>query len=843
MKYILSVLIYLSISIGLFAQLPTFKAGTVSHYDESTPQSSARTIEEKSYKTLSARFKKYDIYNLDTKALGSFIKSSGNNAMFSLEFGDKYNWEIDLRPETLLSKDYKAYALTANGKIEVSKPENITYKGTITNQDAKIRMTVDGTKISCFITVDGKKIYVEQLNGLLNSSEKSSNYVIYDANDVKKEGELLCQSIKDEKEKKHIDNRIAASSCSGLWQDRLATYATFTRFSDAGGVTQVNNEILTILNNVQGNYDEYKVKLAVVEQEVATCATCEPWSTPSSPNDLLTKFTNWGPTGFSKVHDEGICFFKGSASGVVGVAWVGAICTNNRYCVVDKLSSAERNRQEVAHEMGHNFGAQHDASGSPYIMAPFINGTTVWSDASKQSINSQLSKQTCFACISDTLPKVCSAPSALTVSGISGDRATLNWNNVPNVSSYKIQYRVIGDQTWIEVNQASNSINLTGLKVSTTYEWQVSTTCTSSNSGFTVGPNFTTTAVITPPPVCAKPEGLNVQNLQTTSVTLSWNAITGVKDYTVQVRGKDSVWQSFTASSNSININGLLPGVKYEWQVKSNCTDASSDFTGGPSFTTNIIKPDPSSKLPWTEDFTLPEKTTVDNDTTKWTSSILSSNNGYAEVRNGQFTVSGATAEWIGEKIFFGSATAVKFSTEIRPSSNNTNNDIIKISYRFDDNAWSDVSTYGGNVNRVASLKFSGTVKSVQIKMTSTVATGNTLSIDNVKFRCASNCPAASSSSVAIYTEPTVELTEKSEPEVKYSPNPFAQSISIDLNGTSAKEVDVVVYNSMGNIVYQKKGHQSDLPIVLGDNFTEGVYFVKISSPVFNKSIKIIKIR
>jgi hypothetical protein len=88
-----------------------------------------------------------------------------------------------------------------------------------------------------------------------------------------------------------------------------------------------------------------------------------------------------------------------------------------------------------------------------------------------------------------------SSPSTAATSSITSTTATLNWDSVNGATSYGIQYRVQGSSTWTSDTSASNSLSLTGLTASTTYEFQVNVTCDSSTSAYSSADTFTTLAV------------------------------------------------------------------------------------------------------------------------------------------------------------------------------------------------------------------------------------------------------------------------------------------------------------------------------------------------------------
>ncbi|MET0592139.1 MAG: M12 family metallo-peptidase [Polyangiaceae bacterium] len=85
-------------------------------------------------------------------------------------------------------------------------------------------------------------------------------------------------------------------------------------------------------------------------------------------------------------------------SGAVGLAWVGALCSEeNAANVSNYLGTGRSTTICAAHELGHNFGSQHDGQGTQYIMAPTVNANaTTWSSTSTSAIRSHVGSRTCF---------------------------------------------------------------------------------------------------------------------------------------------------------------------------------------------------------------------------------------------------------------------------------------------------------------------------------------------------------------------------------------------------------------------------------------------------------------
>lgn len=180
----------------------------------------------------------------------------------------------------------------------------------------------------------------------------------------------------------------------------------------------------------------------------------------------------------------------------------------------------------------------------------------------------------------------CSAPSGLSTSGITSSSVTFNWGSVSGASNYDLQYRVNGTSTWTSVNNLTGtSYTQSGLSASTTYQWQIRTDCGTTQSSYTAGSNFTTSAAST----CNAPSGLSTSNITSSSVTFSWSNVSGASNYDLQYRvNGTSTWTSVNnLTSTSHNQTGLSASTTYQWQVRTDCGTTQSSYTSGSNFTTS----------------------------------------------------------------------------------------------------------------------------------------------------------------------------------------------------------------------------------------------------------------
>lgn len=87
----------------------------------------------------------------------------------------------------------------------------------------------------------------------------------------------------------------------------------------------------------------------------------------------------------------------------------------------------------------------------------------------------------------------CGTPFGLSATVITVSGATLNWSAISGATSYNVQYKKSSSSTWTTVSAATNSHTITGLTISTAYDFKVQAVCSSAGSYSSVS-TFTTAA-------------------------------------------------------------------------------------------------------------------------------------------------------------------------------------------------------------------------------------------------------------------------------------------------------------------------------------------------------------
>ena len=225
------------------------------------------------------------------------------------------------------------------------------------------------------------------------------------------------------------------------------------------------------------------------------------------------------------------------------------------------------------------------------------------------------------------------------VTSNTGTEATLNWGSVPNAKSYNVQFRPQGGKTWKNRNTTTTSTTVTKLKNGTVYEWRVQADCGNTNTSewsvtviFTAGQSTSTCndgiqngnetgidcggttcpacpieptcsdgiqngnetgvdcggsdCVACPTASCNTPTGLTTSNITATRASLSWNAVNGAINYSVQIRPVGNMnWVENVTKNTFLRVQPVIAGTTYEWRVRTNCSGSSSEWSAIVTFT------------------------------------------------------------------------------------------------------------------------------------------------------------------------------------------------------------------------------------------------------------------
>ena len=184
----------------------------------------------------------------------------------------------------------------------------------------------------------------------------------------------------------------------------------------------------------------------------------------------------------------------------------------------------------------------------------------------------------------------CDAPSTLSTSNIANTSAIVSWSAANNAFNYTLDMKAATATQWTNVTITSSlSASISGLIAGTAYQWRVSTNCSSGSSAYAQS-QFTTTGTVVVP--CNAPASLTSSNITTSGATISWAAVSGALNYSIEYKLTSSgTWiLAQTAWSSTIySFTGLSANTIYDWHVRTNCSSGSSAYTAAQFTTTAVV--------------------------------------------------------------------------------------------------------------------------------------------------------------------------------------------------------------------------------------------------------------
>lgn len=184
--------------------------------------------------------------------------------------------------------------------------------------------------------------------------------------------------------------------------------------------TNPEQAMLTRLNNVDGIYSsELGIQITVPLTEVFDDLD-DPFTDTTDSGDLVDELRSYRSSNASHTSLGLTHLFTGRDldGTTVGIAFVGAICSPAFGAgLTQGTSTITIDSLVAAHEIGHNFGADHDgdASGScpdepddQFIMASSVNGSMQFSECSKQVMLAEAAGASCITPLPATDPTISS---------------------------------------------------------------------------------------------------------------------------------------------------------------------------------------------------------------------------------------------------------------------------------------------------------------------------------------------------------------------------------------------------------------------------------------------------
>ena len=165
---------------------------------------------------------------------------------------------------------------------------------------------------------------------------------------------------------------------------------------------------------------------------------------------------------------------------------------------------------------------------------------------------------------------------------VAADVANISWTLNDSVTTTKLEFRVKGDTLWMVNDSVSAPLTLADLQTCQTYEYQLTSTCEDGTQATSNIIEFTSGLC------CDAPSTLELIEILTTSVTISWDSVSASEGYDARYRLIDSVnWDTiFEITGPQITLDSLSLCSEYLLQVRTICSGEFSSFGDTLSFRT-----------------------------------------------------------------------------------------------------------------------------------------------------------------------------------------------------------------------------------------------------------------
>ena len=303
---------------------------------------------------LSASFSRFELTRASISETGigtRQIKFSGDRTI-----------TVDLTPHDLRSAGSRAENTGIDGLRPIQPGALNTFKGTVRGSSGSFaRINFNGGFADGFINIDGETLFVEPAARYVPGSD-SREYVLYRIEDALGRSPISCGSKLGDKINDRMPLVRSGEVPAGLKRIELATDADMEYVATLGGPVQANNEILGILNTIEGLYAaELNLTISVVYQHTWTAP--DPFAAGNT-EFTVRNFQSYWNTQFphAAYPRDAAHLFSGKANvQSQGWAFIGVTCRrpNDSYGMSGYVNWAPAKFLITAHELGHNLGANH----------------------------------------------------------------------------------------------------------------------------------------------------------------------------------------------------------------------------------------------------------------------------------------------------------------------------------------------------------------------------------------------------------------------------------------------------------------------------------------------------
>jgi hypothetical protein len=309
---------------------------------------------------LGQRFTKFDVVTVNSREAR---RAAGAKRSIQLMAEGK-SFDLALEPRDMMSARYRAENQGPNGAAPLPKPRVNTFKGKVAGDGfSEVRLTLDGAKIEGYFSTGTDRFFVEPARKYSDAAG-ADDLVVYRAEDAVDPMTFECRSelIKQMERGNDIAEASLPEEAGSLRAVELSTDADFEYVTTLGGASQANAEILSILNMVEPVYEsQLGITFSIGLQH--TWTTADPF-TGANDDAFVRNLAAWWEQNFPRAQNprDAMHLFTADADKLGrGFAFISVICRvpSLAYGFSGYVDFPAGEFLLTAHELGHNFGANH----------------------------------------------------------------------------------------------------------------------------------------------------------------------------------------------------------------------------------------------------------------------------------------------------------------------------------------------------------------------------------------------------------------------------------------------------------------------------------------------------
>jgi hypothetical protein len=296
-------------------------------------------------------------------------------------------YEIVIRPHSVRTDDIVVREHGADGQLRVVNPGPVTtYRGAIAGQpDSVVAVSVlDGRLEGLMKLEDGTHLWFGSVADRMFGAPNDL-YGIFDADNVVGHNSICGGGVPLPRPHSQADQQnVAPASRGGLtFTSRLGLDADFEYYSEFNSFSLTQARMEAVVNTVNVQYKgEVGIIHRVAEIIVRTSDSSDPYTSTDSLV-LLQQFRDWWNDNVTSLRSHAHLFTGKNLDGsIIGRAYLGAVCDDTLAYGISEANFSNNFSSItdlVAHELGHNWDADHcTCSSPPYTMNPSITGANTF---------------------------------------------------------------------------------------------------------------------------------------------------------------------------------------------------------------------------------------------------------------------------------------------------------------------------------------------------------------------------------------------------------------------------------------------------------------------------------